>query len=345
MIRDSRIQFIDALRGWTMFLVVFHHICYYNLKDDSSFIDAFFCLFRMPLFFFVSGFVAFVALNKSGFDFRRETIKKARVLLIPTIVFGVIYVFLKFDGNVIWFVNDTSKLGYWFTLVSFEIFFIYFLVRTLIRNNRWRAFVLIFISLLFCMLKLPMKIYPALCEFGNITSMHYTFNFMQFFVFGLLASEYRERFFKLLDNKHIMFISLILFGVFAYVKFSVLIDTSDLVYKIIETVLEYILGYLGIIILFAIFRKYENCFDKKNKLGKMMQYVGRHTLDIYMLHYFFLPYIPFASFLFVEHCNIALELLILGTVSAFIICICLILSNAIRVSDILAYYLFGAKKY
>ena len=57
---NKRLEWLDALRGFTMILVVACHVaqmCYgINLKTSASM--PFFVLFRMPLFFFVSGFLA-----------------------------------------------------------------------------------------------------------------------------------------------------------------------------------------------------------------------------------------------------------------------------------------------
>ena len=40
---------------------------------------------------------------------------------------------------------------------------------------------------------------------------------------------------------------------------------------------------------FAFFRKYESWFFQKTYIGRTLQYVGRRTLDVYLLHFFFLP--------------------------------------------------------
>ena len=57
--QSKRIEYIDAMRGFTMFLVVLGHCAFYcmgGVADDNVYLDIF-QSFRMPLFFFVSGFV------------------------------------------------------------------------------------------------------------------------------------------------------------------------------------------------------------------------------------------------------------------------------------------------
>ena len=59
----GRIEYIDALRGFTMLLVVFNHIAKYSFEVTGipSF-HQYLTQVRMPMFFFISGFV----LYKSG---------------------------------------------------------------------------------------------------------------------------------------------------------------------------------------------------------------------------------------------------------------------------------------
>lgn len=59
----QRLEYIDALRGFTMILVVLAHIINigYHITDSTmeemNTFNNLFVRFRMPLFFFISGFV------------------------------------------------------------------------------------------------------------------------------------------------------------------------------------------------------------------------------------------------------------------------------------------------
>ena len=63
-----RIEWLDAMRGFTMILVVAYHVAQFGFVENekSSAALPFLVLFRMPLFFFVSGFLAYA----SGMDWR-----------------------------------------------------------------------------------------------------------------------------------------------------------------------------------------------------------------------------------------------------------------------------------
>ena len=59
MSSKNRIEYIDAMRGFTMILVVYAHVVFFSFGIDSSYpsFNQFFMLMRMPLFFFISGFI------------------------------------------------------------------------------------------------------------------------------------------------------------------------------------------------------------------------------------------------------------------------------------------------
>ncbi|MFK2645027.1 acyltransferase family protein [Bacteroides fragilis] len=81
-----------------MLLVVFGHVlthCLRNYSEDSV-VYCFFERFRMPMFFFISGYIAYKAAEHWDFSlFRTMLKKKAIVQLIPTFIFfsfwGIVY--------------------------------------------------------------------------------------------------------------------------------------------------------------------------------------------------------------------------------------------------------------
>ena len=75
-----------------------------------------------------------------------------------------------------------------------------------------------------------------------------------------------------------------------------------------------------------------------------LQYVGKRTLDIYLLHYFFLPrfLMEYAPQLQVYDSRF-LEFVVIMTLSIIILLFCLITSYIIRLSPFLGHYLFGVK--
>ena len=55
----NRVEYIDALRGMTMILVVYSHVALWCFDNLNMAYNDVFMKFRMPTFFFISGWVFF----------------------------------------------------------------------------------------------------------------------------------------------------------------------------------------------------------------------------------------------------------------------------------------------
>ena len=117
----KRIEFIDALRGFTMILVVMGHVCLFCDIGSGNIAIQFWSLFRMPLFFFISGFIVY----KDRFIWNASNtisflVKKFRVQIITTII--VLFVCSLTKANGLSFLDclqRNDKGGYWFTIILF----------------------------------------------------------------------------------------------------------------------------------------------------------------------------------------------------------------------------------
>ena len=106
--------------------------------------------------------------------------------------------------------------------------------------------------------------------------------------------------------------------------------------------LERSLSLTGLVVLFAFFRNNQAVFSKQRVLGRTLQYVGRRTLDIYLIHFFLIPYrLQFVK-VFTDHPMPVLEATVSFIIAAIIIAFCLVISNIIRLSPLLAHWMFGA---
>lgn len=130
----KRIEYVDAMRGFTMILVVLSHVAsldmgLYGAPYITSY-HAFFGEFRMPLFFFVSGFVLF----KSGYNWNLTNSilflrKKFSVQIISPFIFLLASIAtreLTLSDSLI----DPQKSGYWFTFTLFEYYLLYIIVQS-----------------------------------------------------------------------------------------------------------------------------------------------------------------------------------------------------------------------
>ena len=80
-------------------------------------------------------------------------------------------------------------------------------------------------------------------------------------------------------------------------------------------------------------------------LGRSLQYIGRRTLDIYLIHYFLLPYqLSELVTVFHDHPMPVLEFTVTLLISIIVIAISLLIGNILRLSPFVAHYFFGTKQ-
>lgn len=85
-------------------------------------------------------------------------------------------------------------------------------------------------------------------------------------------------------------------------------------------------------------------FDNNSRGSRLLQFIGRRTLDIYMIHYFFIPNLKFMQPWLTEGNMIVPQLIIAAFVTVVIVSICLLISGMLRRSTTLESWLFGVKK-
>ena len=351
----KRIGWIDALRGFTMILVVFYHVEIFSLGIEPDFgLNGLFKLFRMPLFFFISGFIAYRSNELwDAAHYRTRLLKKARIQLIPVVFFGLLYTVTCFAAkrgitpleSINIFVNDPGRLGYWFPIVLFEMFFIYYTVSFLLRNSRLkvRQIALVLISVvLYCFAIRSITQYEHIAVARWFCLYNFCLYF-QFFILGNIVSHYKEKVFNLLGNAYIMAIILLLFVGFLIMYWHQADVQNLYIHTYTSKLLAEAISYLGILTILSVFKHYAQFFSKETKVGSCLQYIGQRTFDIYLLHAFLLPTLPMLGAFFIAYNNIALEASAVLVLSLLVILFCLIVSHIVRVSPLLAHWLFGVK--
>ena len=103
-------------------------------------------------------------------------------------------------------------------------------------------------------------------------------------------------------------------------------------------------GICGMVMVFTFFRKFASWFTKEKPLGRGLQYIGTRTLDIYLLHFFFLPesILQYNRQILAYH-NTLMEVGVVLIEALLVVGACLVTSYVLRLSPFLARYLFGVK--
>lgn len=333
---SRRLEYIDAMRGFTILLVVFHHLVHFGagLETRNFPPDELFVFFRMPLFFFISGFIAFKSAEYWDRTFYKARLrKKAAVQIIPAVVFFMLFALWR-DGEPLAFLIDGFG-KYWFTIALFEMFVIYFTVSHLLRSSRSHAVDIVLIVLALLMTTGIAEDTRA----GKVLMLFRLYRYFQYFVLGVLAHKYADRFFRLLDDRRFNLAMLALYG--SSLLLLIGVDMRDTLPVLGRTLAFFVAPYSGLFVVFAIFYKLRNLFARGGAVSRTMQFVGRRTLDIYLLHYFFIS----TELPLIDHGIPAVQTAVLGLYTLMIVAGCLLVSGLVRYNDLLGHYLFGAPRH
>lgn len=343
----QRIEYIDAMRGFTMILVVFAHVCHFCFGDSRMGYNAIFILFRLPCFFMISGWL-FEPVSRK--PFKTVARHKAMVQLVPTFIF----LLLLAPPPEFFHQLGALKGGYWFTFVLFEFFILYMLIVR--AGKHWTPILALTITITsfiyaryYDSIKTSSEGYQLLIidalGFLSVT----TWRLFLFFYIGTWIRSHFDAFIRW-TNKPVVILPIC-------VAFCLIASTSHRDNMWFEMFRYYGGGVSGMIMIFTLFRLFypsPNLHPSPNTQHPspntqhptpILQYVGKRTLDIYLLHYFFLPrflmeYAPQLQ----AYDSRLLEFVVIMVLSLIILVLCLITSYIIRLSPFLGHYLFGVHR-
>lgn len=346
------------MRGFTMILVVAYHVAQmtFGINEKSSSSLPFLVLFRMPLFFFVSGFLAY----KADFLWNwpnalRLTWKKVKIQVLPALVFLCVFIVLRktqFCNTFLYAMKSPTKCGYWFTWVLLHMFVIYYMACLLQQwvNGKWlKAHCQFHHAVIWLLWLLSLFVYETLYLpkqftytqdlFFRYSSLIKTMNFLPFFLFGNLAHRYWDKVQKVADSS--WFFPLL--TIVAFVSCADIFRWHTLQFQwtnLPRTVAIYSL--LMMVVIF--FRHYQSWFTQEHPVGRGLQYIGVRTLDIYLLHFILLPQLPAVGVWFNQNRpNFILEITASVSLALLVIAFCLLASHLLRISPVFRQYLFGRK--
>lgn len=341
MATTQRLQFIDAMRGFTMFLVVLGHIFVhaYGYDTAESVVSSFFITFRMPMFFFISGYIGYKAVERWTPSFYLTNLrKKAYVQLIPSFIFLFIWC-ASHDTNYLQTVLESGANRYWFTEVLFEMFLVYFTTSLISNRLTPKLFNWVIIAVALVTVFIISFCFKPNAVTG-ILSLRAFCRYYQFFALGLICRKYNDKFLKLVTAQNTRAILITLFLALFLLMWAGPFAEGSLVYKLNHDI---VIRYVGLMMVFSIFASNADYFGRNGRISRTMQFVGRRTLDIFLLHYFFLPDLKFMMPYFIDNQNPTIELVVSAGLALIVLALCLAASAIIRHSEFLAHALFGVK--
>ena len=346
--KTKRIGYIDAMRGFTMILVVYSHICNLCLGDIWMGWNDVFFLFRLPCFFFISGWLFEHVGRQWNTIAIKQTIRhKFMVQIVPTVIFLLILapppLFFSRLG--------ATKGGYWFTFLLFIFFvlhiFLSWLTKKMSARNQEGVMLLIAILITVASCFYEANYLRHFSQMGLGTSLmgflsFRLWRFYFFFYLGTLVKRHFDVFIQWTNKLWLM--ALVVIG---FVAIAIRPHSDD---AITQYLIFSIGGVLGMTMVFTFFRHlytspllspYSSIFHHPSSI---LKFVGTRTLDIYLLHYFILPrFLMSYTDLLPAYDNKLAEFLVAMSLAIVVVAICLLVSYIIRLSPFLGHYLFGVK--
>ena len=329
----QRIEYIDAMRGFTMILVVFSHVCGMCLGDKWMGYNDVFFLFRLPCFFFISGWL-FDPLKGT---FSSVAKHKFMVQIVPTVIF----LLLLAPPPLFFSRLGATKGGYWFTFVLFEFFMISMLSSRFCK--KWGLLLAIVLSVSSYFYDAYYNRYFVQLGFAKdiVGFLSFkTWRFYLFFYLGIMVKRHFSDFLRLTDKRYVLVAVIVCFAIMASLPHTDYVAVSYLIFAIA--------GISGAFIIFTLFRiLYSLPIAKLSIIHhplSISQFIGTRTLDIYLLHYFILPrfLLPYGEQLQAYGSKL-LEFFVALALALVIVAVCLLISYIIRLSPFLGHYLFGIK--
>lgn len=321
----ERVLYIDMAKGFTMITIVMLHVTLNNLEGDSCImINSFNHSFNTRLLFFLSGMVAALggAFSCNWKDIRKFVGKKVRTLLMPYIIWGVVVMPFIFEGNSI-FDFDSILIssfkppfnGYWFLLYLFAIQMLFLGIKVissrlsiLVRNDLVRE---VLVAVPFSLLLFPI------------------YEYVLIFLLGYFFSNYWSRF---LFSDVVQAVSFCLF----IVLFTICRENC-------REILRYIMALSAIIAIVGIMRRLSTPPNEyPNKFGELLCNVGRHSLEIYLLHYSFTWIFRDMLISVANIYAIPLYLMII-VISTFICLLCCYIADGMKKIPYMSFLLFGGR--
>ena len=341
---NPRLNWIDALRGLTMVSVVMVHVLVsgFGLNPERSALAILRGTFTLPLFFFISGFFLFRPLE----EWTRQRIARAlrvrgSALLLGTILFSTLFFVVMRRENPFCWLRNANFVEYWYTISLFQIFIWYLVAVGIGKLAGRRLFRTVIFLAAAASVALPYTLwadsYWCYWWLNEKTALYF-----QYFALGMIVRRWQKPFFAWLSRPYMLtlliaaYVSSLIGG---WVYSATLEESCPAVLIFLR---EEASRLTGLLLVLRIFYNAREWFDGGSRLLRVWRLTGRRTLDIYFLHYFFIPRMRWVGPYLKQGNTVIPELAGALAVSLVILAVILPLSRLLRSAPILR-SLLGAK--
>lgn len=283
----ERKTYIDIAKGIAMLLVVMQHI-----GGTMDLGISVLCKADVPIFFLCSGYLAM----KSKIDIPLQ-FKKILLRIAVPFIFAVCAAALFFNENLIDIFTSYGKRGYWFLEA---LFFMYLLFWPIYKSDKLLITGGIVVEFL---LLLASKYSPETID--GIFGFSYLSRYFPCFIAGAFLRRHN---FNELNNRWLG-ILVVAVPLFCFLWKAPSTNVSFLIH---------IIGYLGAALIgFWTIVQFETRIPLS--VRNQLSYIGRYSLNVYIIHFFIVPFIGYLTPWFIVDFFVVLLLAVIVTYASIAI--------------------------
>lgn len=256
-------------------------------------------------------------------------------LVFPTLFFMSIFCLLN-QESIISSIKNSSKAGYWYPISLAEFILFFSILQYIIQKYNKYANIIMLSCILLSIIIIPIIDVFVYSHFyvmyGLVGCIH--FKHFIFFLFGAWLHMNIAKVSKLIRNGKI-----IAYLIAFFLIYQIGAINSD------NNLLKYLISYpYCFTCLFLVLTFFFKETNKNNIIGRNLRYIGKHTLEIYFLHYFFVKMdLHFMGVFFQSHLCPLLEFVTAAIIAFFVIYTSLVVGKILRLNPWISSHLLGVK--
>lgn len=283
----------DLMKGLAIFFVVMGHVLTYGIgKVESSIVFRLIGVVHMPLFFFISGY--FCMKIRDGRFVLPDMWRRTLQLLVPMAAVSTLWIWYYPHSGLMKYLtctfpglwSDLWKNGYWFTPVLFCLMAIYALCALVSNRLPWRhsavgVFVAAFAALVAADVFIPE-------ETGKWLSLPFVMKYFPVFTFGGWWRAHSSRCLAAARSQWgytSVFTAVVALTLYILYPGDIYSDTFTRTAA--HILLQCSLAVLALVVCSA-WCEASAASGRETAAIRFWTYLGRNSLSIYLLHYFFL---------------------------------------------------------
>ncbi|MBO4432944.1 MAG: acyltransferase [Clostridia bacterium] len=288
----ERNAFVDIMRGVAMLLVVLGHtMTGSTVNSEKTFAFGIVWSLQMPLFILISGYVTRYSRGiENGVGLLRYIGRRTLAYMLPWAVWSFLIRGLIFGQRkyldvkyMLWHTDS----GYWFLITIWMISIVFGIASYISSAAKKSAATKN--AIIIAAFVAGMAVYAGVGNFAGMTflGIKLTLYYMPFYLAGWLYGQYRDKIFALSAGKtavDIVIAACLLAWIFCIRRFD-LYAMSD---GGINIIIRACVSLCGCIAVCGLLKGLFELPGKPNAAGRLFDWCGVHSLEIYMLHGFVL---------------------------------------------------------